>query len=184
MVRDWTESAGRWLGRERAEMTDLEKRIIAAVSARQTIARDLGPSYAESGGIGGRIADRLTQLAGSWAFILMFLAFLVLWSLVNTEILGGGAFDPYPYVFLNLILSMLAAIQAPIILMAQNRAAERDRIDARHDFEVNLKAEFEIMALHEKIDALRREEIRVLGEDLKAARAELAALRASPGKAR
>lgn len=177
MVQDWMGSASRWIGRETAALTARERAIVEKAAGRRTVARDLTKAYAEAGGLGGRVADRLTGWAGSWTFILLFLAFLVLWTLFNAWLLGTGAFDPYPFVFLNLILSMLAAIQAPIILMAQNRQAERDRIDARHDYEVNLKAEIEIMSLHEKIDAMRREEIRLLGDELSKARSELAALR-------
>ena len=85
------------------------------------------------------------------------MTFLVGWSILNTVLLATGAFDPYPYIFLNLLLSMLAALQAPVIMMSQNRQAARDRFDAAHDYEVNLKAEIEIMALHEKLDELRPE---------------------------
>lgn len=181
MVHDWTGSASRWIGRETAALTARERAIVEKVANRRTVARDLTKAYTEAGGLGGRIADSLTGWAGSWTFILLFLGFLAIWSLFNALWLGARAFDPYPFVFLNLILSMLAAIQAPIILMAQNRQAERDRIDARHDYEVNLKAEIEIMSLHEKIDAMRREEIRLLADELGKARTELAALRADLG---
>jgi uncharacterized membrane protein len=95
--------------------------------------------------------------------------------------LGRGSFDPYPFIFLNLILSMVAALQAPIIMMAQNRQAQRDRIDATHDYEVNLKAEIEVMALHEKVDELRRKEIALLREELATLTAELREWRAETG---
>ncbi len=100
------------------------------------------------------------------ALILAFLAFLVVWTGLNAWLLGRESFDPYPFIFLNLILSMLAAIQAPIIMMSQNRQAERDRIDASHDYAVNLKAEIEIMALHEKLDEIRFQEIILLREQV------------------
>ena len=100
--------------------------------------------------------------AQSWTFILGFIAFLLLWTLLNAWLLGRKTFDPYPFVFLNLVLSMIAALQAPIIMMSQNRQTERDRLDAAHDYEVNLKAEIEIMALHAKIEELRSQEIAVL----------------------
>ena len=141
-----------------------EKKILSRAKARLTIARDLNSEYKSEGGIGGRLADNITGWAGSWTFILLFLGFLGFWALINTELLGSKSFDPYPFIFLNLILSMLAAIQAPVILMAANRQAARDRIDARHDYEVNLKAELEIMALHDRIEDLRAKEI----EDIKA----------------
>jgi uncharacterized membrane protein len=99
----------------------------------------------------------VARFGGSWAFILLFIAFLMGWILLNTVLLSrtGGRFDVYPFIFLNLMLSMVAALQAPIILMSQNRQASRDRIAAALDYQVNLKAELEIVALHEKLDALR-----------------------------
>ncbi len=103
---------------------------------------------------GQRLADRIAAIGGSWAFILSFLAFLAVWAVVNV-LVPGAAFDPYPFIFLNLVLSMLAAIQAPVIMMSQNRAAAFDRRAAKFDYEVNLKAELEIMELHDKLDAIR-----------------------------
>jgi uncharacterized membrane protein len=148
-----------------------ERNILRSAKSRLTIARDMNSDYQAEGGLGGRLADNITLWAGSWTFILLFLGFLGVWALINTEVLGSGAFDPYPFIFLNLILSMLAAIQAPVILMAANRQAARDRIDARHDYEVNLKAELEIMALHDRIEDLRTSEI----EEIKATLAKLVA---------
>ncbi len=92
----------------------------------------------------------------------------MVWTIANTILLGRDSFDPYPFIFLNLILSMIAALQAPVIMMSQNRQAERDRIDAGHDYEVNLKAEIEIMALHEKLDELRHRELIEVRDDIKA----------------
>ncbi|MEZ4455591.1 MAG: DUF1003 domain-containing protein [Gemmatimonadales bacterium] len=104
-----------------------------------------------------RLSDGLARVGGSWSFIIAFMVFLGGWALLNTEILGPRkeAFDPYPYVFLNLLLSMLAALQAPVIMMAQNRQTEADRLAAAGDYQVNLKAEFEIQRLHDKMDELR-----------------------------
>lgn len=106
---------------------------------------------------GDRLADRVAAFGGSWTFIIIFIAFLVFWAVINTEILGPRkeAFDPYPYIFLNLFLSMLAALQAPIIMMSQNRQGDKDRRHARNDYEVNRRAEREIRMLHEKLDTLR-----------------------------
>jgi uncharacterized membrane protein len=109
---------------------------------------------------GERLADKVAAVGGSWAFIIGFGAALVLW--MGWNILTGKvglAFDPFPFIFLNLMLSMLAAIQAPIIMMSQNRAAARDRASAEHDYIVNLRAELEIMHLHDKVDALRKREL-------------------------
>ncbi|SFS11442.1 DUF1003 domain-containing protein [Sphingomonas jatrophae] len=105
---------------------------------------------------GERASDRVAAIGGSWGFILAFTLVLFGWMLLNSDVLShwGLEFDPYPYVFLNLMLSTLAAIQAPIIMMSQNRQAEKDRLAAQNDYDVNLRAEIEIKALHEKIDAL------------------------------
>ena len=107
--------------------------------------------------LGERLADRVAAFGGSWTFILFFLAVLAAWVVLNTGILAHwhDAFDPYPYILLNLFLSMLAALQAPVIMMSQNRLAAQDRLQARHDYEVNLRAEIEIAALHDKLDACR-----------------------------
>ncbi len=109
---------------------------------------------------GQRIADRVATFGGSWTFILLFLTFLLGWIILNSLILArtNESFDPYPYILLNLMLSMVAALQAPIIMMSQNRQAAKDRLDASHDYEVNLKAELEIAALHTKIDTLREQQ--------------------------
>jgi uncharacterized membrane protein len=112
-----------------------------------------------------KLADRVAEIGGSWAFIGGFGVFLVIWAGLNVLILGrfvGKAFDPYPFIFLNLLLSMLAAIQAPVIMMSQNRASAKDRMQAEHDYMVNLRAELEIMRLHDKLDELRSSEIEKL----------------------
>ena len=103
--------------------------------------------------------SRVAEFGGSWTFISLFGAVLAVWALINTVVLIFGAFDPFPFIFLNLMLSMLAAVQAPIILMSQNRQAAKDRLTAQHDYEVNLKAELEIMALHDKFDQMRNEQL-------------------------
>ena len=109
---------------------------------------------------GERLADKVAAIGGSWGFIIAFGVALTLWMGWNGLTRGFGlAFDPYPFIFLNLVLSTLAAIQAPIIMMSQNRSAARDRENAEHDYIVNLRAELEIMHLHDKIDALRKREL-------------------------
>ena len=102
---------------------------------------------------GDRLADSVARWGGSWNFIVVAGIVLVLWTAANAFMLGAGAFDPYPFVFLNLILSMIAALQAPIIMMSQNRQSVKDRISAQLDYEINCKAEAEILRLHEKFDA-------------------------------
>ncbi len=134
-----------------------ERRVVEAMLHRKPVARDVNAAFMDERTFGQRLADRIAAFGGSWPFILSFLAFLLGWMVLNTVVLArrGGAFDPYPYILLNLILSSLAALQAPVIMMSQNRQGTRDRLDAANDYEVNLKAEMEIRTLHDKLDALR-----------------------------
>ena len=140
---------------------DREQRVITHIAERMQITRDVNRVIEEKQTFGESLADRVAQLGGSWAFILIFTGLLVTWVVLNTVVLTrfAGGFDPYPYIFLNLILSMVAALQAPVILMSQNRQAARDRLAAGLDYEVNLKAEVEIMSLHEKLDRIRFEHV-------------------------
>ena len=139
------------------QLSERERRVITGVAKRTQISRDASHAFEENLTVGDRLADRVAAFGGSWVFITIFLGVLVAWTLLNSVVLAWSfaAFDPYPYIFLNLILSMLAALQAPIIMMSQNRQAVRDRVAAGLDYEVNLKAELEIMALHEKLDQIR-----------------------------
>lgn len=173
MAKTLADLARRWLNREPEALSAQQSRVLRSSLDRKTIARDINHVHAEGLSLGDRLADSIARVGGSWGFILGFLAFLVLWTVLNTVILLTGAFDPYPFIFLNLVLSMVAAIQAPIIMMSQNRQAERDRIDATHDYEVNLKAEIEIMALHEKFDEIRHKDILVLREEVQQLRSLL-----------
>jgi len=173
MAKTLADLARRWLNREPEALSAQQSRVLRSSLDRKTIARDISHVHAEGLSLGDRLADSIARVGGSWGFILGFLAFLVLWTVLNTVILLTGAFDPYPFIFLNLVLSMVAAIQAPIIMMSQNRQAERDRIDATHDYEVNLKAEIEIMALHEKFDEIRHKDILVLREEVQQLRSLL-----------
>lgn len=120
--------------------------------------RDVNQEYVDQRTLGERAADGIANVAGSWSFIIIFLGILLVWAFLNTEILGpkDEAFDPYPYVFLNLVLSMLAAVQAPVIMMSQNRQTSRDRLDAEIDHEVNVRAELAIQSLHERIEGLEQ----------------------------
>jgi len=151
--------ANRWLKRTPDALSKLESRVLQSTLERTTISRDTNKTVAFHQTFGDRVADTIARTGGSWSFILTFIAFLILWTAGNVWLLSRDAFDPYPFIFLNLVLSMVAALQAPVIMMSQNRQTERDRIDAAHDYEVNLKAEIEIMALHEKLDELRHSEI-------------------------
>jgi uncharacterized membrane protein len=164
-------------------LDDRTRRVTRHVAERTPIARNTAADEdAPSPSAGQRAADAVASFGGSWTFVGLFAAVMLGWVAVNAWLLAnrGSTFDPYPYILLNLFLSMLAAIQAPIILMSQNRQSERDRRSAEHDYEVNLKAELEIMLLHEKIDGLRQtqwnELVRMQGEQL----ALLTALSARP----
>ena len=167
------ELASQWFQRHPEALTHAERRVLEHAAAHRPVARNPNDTYAARLTFGDRLADTMARIGGSWRFIIAFCLFLALWVLGNA-LLSGRAFDPYPFIFLNLVLSMLAAIQAPIIMMAQNRQSQHDRIDAAHDYEVNLKAEIEIMALHDKLDQLRNEQlaaillrIEALAEDIR-----------------
>lgn len=149
-----------WLGKAWEHASAAERAVLTRLHARERIAR--APSAADTRTRGQRVADAVARFGGSWAFIGLFVAFMLLWALANVWLLRAHPFDPYPFVFLNLLLSMVAALQAPVIMMSQNRQAVRDREMAEHDYAVNLKAELEIMALHEKLDRLRIEELHAL----------------------
>ena len=144
--------AAEWDAMSPADRADLGEALRHA-----RVARNAHDEYLASRSFGERLADRIASFGGSWKFILLFFAFLILWTGLNSVLLArrGGTFDPYPYIFLNLMLSMLAALQAPVIMMSQHRQTVRDRVEAQTDYEVNLKAELEIRALHDKLDALR-----------------------------
>lgn len=157
---------------QRGALTDLESEIAKRAADHVAVARDLDASLDASATTADKLADRLAQVGGSWAFVLSFLTALVVWMLVNTLFLRTEAFDPYPYILLNLVLSCVAAIQAPIILMSQNRAASRDRAQAMQDYRVNLKAELEVAALHEKLDLLLHQKWETLA-DLQEAQTDL-----------
>ena len=155
----WLQSIEHKLGLGHDEASDRRRRILKHVAERTVVSRDISQESPEKETFGIWLADRVAEFGGSWTFIMTFVAFLVSWAVLNTIILVTGALDPYPFIFLNLLLSMVAALQAPIIMMSQNRQSQKDRLTAQHDYEVNLKAELEIMALHEKFDQLRNEQL-------------------------
>ena len=140
--------------KEWKQLTAEERQKIADILLPQAgEVRNTNEEYAEERTFGQRAADKVARVAGSWSFIIIFLVGLLMWAFLNTEILGprNQAFDPYPYVFLNLVLSMLAAIQAPIIMMSQIRQNARDRLDAEVDHEVNVRAELAIQKVHDRL---------------------------------
>jgi uncharacterized membrane protein len=158
--------ARRWLKRTPAALSALEHRVLQSTLEHKIVAKNTNKTYETQQTFGDRTADGIARFGGSWSFILGFLGFLAVWTIANALLLGRDSFDPYPFIFLNLVLSMLAALQAPIIMMSQNRQATHDRIDAAHDYEVNLKAEIEIMALHDKLDELRHSELIGMRDDI------------------
>ena len=154
------ELAEKFFGVPYESLDERSKNVARLVSERKRIARDSTKELDAAATRGQRAADAVAAFGGSWIFITCFIVVMVVWVGLNSLILAtySKAFDPYPYILLNLFLSMLAAIQAPIILMAQNRQSYKDRVSAEHDYEINLKAELEIMLLHEKLDGLREEQ--------------------------
>jgi len=141
-------------------LTKREQDMIRRILQRSHVSRNINKDFDEQLTFGQRLADRVASFGGSWTFILIFGAILIFWVVLNSVVLAryNQAFDPYPYILLNLFLSMLASIQAPIIMMSQNRQAAKDRLDAAHDYEINLKAELEIASLHAKMDELREKQ--------------------------
>jgi len=142
------------LHKERGELSDLDKEVVESLSAGETIASNTEEEYAEDVSFGGKVSDALAKFGGSWTFIILFIVVIVVWMSINAVIFGGTDFDPYPFILLNLVLSCLAAFQAPIILMSQNRQEKKDRLRSDNEYQVNLKAELEIRHLHEKMDHL------------------------------
>ena len=162
MALDYVHAAARWLGRHPDQLGPSERKALERAIQRRTLIEDPNLRLREHATLGDRVADQVARLGGSWAFMAIFVAFLLAWTLFNYSLPPDEAVDPYPFIFLNLLLSMVAALQAPVIMMSQNRQSAKDRQMAAHDYEVNLKAEIEIMALHEKMDAMRTEQLAAL----------------------
>lgn len=139
---------------EVGEVSQLEEDVIHAIHTNKILSENIEDDINEPITLGQRVADIIASFGGSWTFIIIFFSFLAVWMMVNIFILATKPFDPYPFILLNLILSCLAAIQAPIIMMSQNRKEQKDRQRSEHDYKVNLKAEIEIRLLHEKLDHL------------------------------
>ena len=139
---------------EKGELTSLEHEVVRSLREHELLSSDVESEFEQKWSFGERMADRFATFGGSWAFLICFGVFLFLWIGMNSLVLISRPIDPYPFIFLNLLLSCLAAIQAPIIMMSQNRQEAKDRIRSQHDYKVNLKAELEIRHLHEKLDHL------------------------------
>jgi uncharacterized membrane protein len=139
---------------EKGEVTILEQEVLNSIRDHELLTKNVDEEFERKWSFGERLADRIAAFGGSWTFLICFGAFLALWIGMNSIVIVWRPPDPYPFIFLNLILSCLAAIQAPIIMMSQNRQEAKDRIRSQHDYQVNLKAELEIRHLHDKIDHL------------------------------
>jgi uncharacterized membrane protein len=139
---------------ERGDITTLEAQVVASLRDEEILAKDVNAEFERMQTFGQVLADRMAVVAGSWRFIAGFVIVLISWITLNSLPAHGHPFDPFPFILLNLVLSCIAAIQAPIIMMSQNRQTAKDRLRAEHDYRVNLKAEVEVRALHGKIDEL------------------------------
>ena len=142
-----------FLNKKLGNLTEVEKQVIQSVSKNTMISTEVEEDEQEITFV-QKLADKVAEFGGSWGFIIFFMTFLVAWILLNVFWLSHHGFDPYPFILLNLILSCIAAIQAPVIMMSQNRQEEKDRERAKKDYKINLKSELEIRELHEKIDHL------------------------------
>jgi len=142
------------IAQEKGELAIIDQDVIEAIKNNSILSENIQDELEENLTVGQKIADKIAVFGGSWTFIITFFSFILLWMLVNIYILATRPFDPFPFILLNLILSCLAAIQAPIIMMSQNRQEQKDRQRGEHDYKINLKAELEIKLLSEKIDHL------------------------------
>jgi uncharacterized membrane protein len=149
---------------EIGELSVLDQEVIESLEQHEILSSDLSKQFERKLTFGERLSDHIAEFGGSWKFLISFGAVLFIWIAINGVILATHAFDPFPFILLNLILSCLAAVQAPVIMMSQNRAEARDRLRAENDYKVNLKAELEIRHLHEKIDHLLRRQYNRLFE--------------------
>lgn len=149
---------------ERGGLTSLEERVFDSLNRHEVISRNINEAYKSQNSFGERLSDRIAKFGGSWTFLISFFLFIFAWITLNGFLPGALQFDQYPYILLNLILSCLAAIQAPIIMMSQNRRENKDRIRNEHDYLINMKAELEVRQLHLSIDQLFRHQRHKLRE--------------------
>ena len=164
IAHDRSEYVKEVLRDELGELTELDHEVVESLREHEIISSNIEQQFQRELTFGERVSDRLAEFGGSWKFLMMFCGVLIAWIITNGVIIATHAFDPFPFILLNLILSCLAAVQAPIIMMSQNRAEARDRLRAENDYKINLKAELEIRHLHEKIDHLLRRQYNRLFE--------------------
>lgn len=155
------QAAERFLGKGEKALTKRERQVLEQTIGKKALSLDTSAVFDEKSTFGQRLADGVASFGGSWTFLIIFGVVLLGWVSLNL-LLAQTAPDPYPFIFLNLLLSMLAAVQAPVIMMSQNRQAAKDRLVTSHDYECNLKAEIEIMALHDKVDQMRNDDLKQL----------------------
>ncbi len=155
-----TEYVRQLMEKDLGELDELEQEVVSSLRDNALLSENINEEYEQTLTFGDRIADKVAEFGGSWKFIIWFAVVLAIWITVNTVLVIAGPFDPYPFILLNLVLSLLAAIQAPIIMMSQNRQEDRDRIRAENDYQVNLKSEMEVRLINEKLDQLLHQEMR------------------------
>ena len=155
---DLAQARGRYvhdlLESERGELTSLEHEVVRSLQEHEILSSNIDAELEQQWTFGEKLADKIAVFGGSWTFLIVFAVFLLFWVALNSVVFLWRPVDPYPFIFLNLILSCLAAVQAPVIMMSQNRQEAKDRIRSEHDYQINLKAELEIRHLHEKMDHL------------------------------
>ncbi|HEX5106543.1 MAG TPA: DUF1003 domain-containing protein [Pirellulaceae bacterium] len=144
----------RLLEEERGELSSLEEQVINSLREQEALSENVNLQFERQLSFGERLSDRLAAFGGSWSFLILFAVVVIAWMIGNGIFLAQRPFDPYPFILLNLVLSCLAAIQAPVILMSQNRQEAKDRLRSEHDYRVDLKAELEVRLLHTKMDQL------------------------------
>jgi uncharacterized membrane protein len=152
------------LEEEKGELSELEEEVVKSIKEQETVSKDLNIEYEQRVKFADRLSDKFAAYAGSWKFIIGFMTVLIVWIIINSVLILVKAFDPYPFILLNLVLSCLAAIQAPVIMMSQNRQDAKDRLRSDYDYRVNLKAELEIRHLHQKLDHFLKREWQTLLE--------------------
>ncbi len=150
------------LKQDKKEIKVLEKKVSESIHEQDFLTKNIYTDYEASAKFGERLADKIAEFGGSWKFIILFGSVLLIWILINSWVLISKPFDPYPFILLNLILSCIAAVQAPVIMMSQNRQETKDRLRAENDYLVNLKSELEIRLLNEKIDHLLDNTVRFM----------------------
>jgi uncharacterized membrane protein len=149
---------------EIGELSALDQEVIESLEQHEILSSDIIKQFERKLTFGERLSDRIAEFGGSWKFLITFGVVILIWITINGVMLATRSFDPYPFILLNLVLSCLAAVQAPVIMMSQNRSEARDRLRAENDYKVNLKAELEIRHLHEKLDHLLRRQYNRLFE--------------------